>query len=103
MYIHVPIDGFDWDAGNWPKCGKHGVERREIEQVFGSDPAVFPDPVHSAVETRYLAIGQTVAGRWVFVAFTLRFREGRTLVRPISARFMHAKEIRHFQQQARQR
>jgi len=28
----MKIAGFDWDDGNWPKCGKHGVSRTEIEQ-----------------------------------------------------------------------
>jgi uncharacterized protein len=28
------LDGFDWDSGNWLKCGKHGVAREEIEQVL---------------------------------------------------------------------
>ncbi len=28
------IDGFDWDAGNWPKCAKHGLSKQEIEEVF---------------------------------------------------------------------
>ncbi|TBN45900.1 BrnT family toxin, partial [Paracoccus sediminis] len=25
----MKIAGFDWDDGNWPKCGKHGVSRAE--------------------------------------------------------------------------
>ena len=28
------IDGFDWNDGNWPKCGKHGVSGAEIEERF---------------------------------------------------------------------
>ena len=28
--------GFEWDEGNWPKCGKHGVTREEIELLFAS-------------------------------------------------------------------
>jgi len=30
----MEIAGFDWDSGNWPKCGKHGVSREEIERLF---------------------------------------------------------------------
>jgi uncharacterized DUF497 family protein len=40
----MTIAGFDWDAGNWPKCGKHGVSREEIEQVLSGEPAVMADP-----------------------------------------------------------
>ena len=29
---------FEWDEGNWPKCGKHGVSKDEIEDIFESDP-----------------------------------------------------------------
>jgi len=87
--------GFDWDAGNRAKCAKHGVSVAEIEAVFrGGTLAVRPDLAHSAAEERFQAIGRTAAGRAVFVVFTLRERGGQRLVRPISARFMHAKEIK---------
>ena len=32
----MKFTGFEWDDGNWPKCGKHGVTREEIEQFFSS-------------------------------------------------------------------
>jgi len=87
--------GFDWDAGNRAKCAKHGVSFAEIEALFmGGTLAVRPDLAHSAAEERFQAIGRTAAGRAVFVVFTLRERGGRRLVRAISARFMHAKEIK---------
>ena len=40
--------GFEWDDGNWPKCGKHGVTREEIEQFFVS-AKVAPDLKHSVL------------------------------------------------------
>jgi uncharacterized DUF497 family protein len=40
----MKFGGFDWDSGNWPKRGKHGVSREEIEQVVLGEPAVMPDP-----------------------------------------------------------
>lgn len=88
------IAGFDWDDGNWPKCGKHGVSRAEIEQVLLGNPAIMPDP--DLDEPRMRAIGQTLAGRHVFLAFTLRGTAGRALLRPISARYMHRKEVLHY-------
>ena len=30
----MEFDGFDWDDGNWPKCGKHGVGQAEIEALL---------------------------------------------------------------------
>jgi uncharacterized DUF497 family protein len=93
----VKILGFDWDEGNWPKCGKHGVSREEIEEVLLNTPAVMPDP--HPEEHRMRAIGKTVAGRYVFLVFMLRDMEHQTFLRPISARFMHQKEISHYENQ----
>ena len=93
----MKISGFEWDAGNWPKCGKHGVSRLEIEQVFKGTPAVMPDPHPD--EPRVRAIGKTQAGRSVFLVFMLRKSAEETLLRPISARYMHQKEIDHYENQ----
>jgi len=86
-------DGFDWDDGNRLKCSKHGVPIEDIEYVMRNAPLVAPDYAHSRHEDRYIAIGRSRHGRSVFVAFTYRHRNGHFLVRPISARYMHAKEI----------
>lgn len=96
-HLHVKITGFEWDDGNWPKCGKHGVSREEIEQVFMGQPAVLPDPHPN--EPRMRAIGRTVAGRFVFLVFMLRNLNRVTVIRPISARYMHQKEIDHYESQ----
>jgi uncharacterized protein len=45
------------------------------------------------------AIGKTTAGRYVFLVFMLRQRTGGTWLRPISARYMHRKEIEHYESQ----
>jgi len=85
------IKGFDWDAGNWPKCGKNGVSKEEIETMFENNPGVYPDVAHSRTEDRQLAIGVTHGMRWLLVAFTLRRIKGHIFIRPISARYMHSK------------
>lgn len=91
--------GFDWDAGNRAKCEKHGLRAAEIESMFADAFAVFPDVTHSHAETRLRAIGKSAGGRWIFCAFTLRERDGATLVRPISARYMHAREVLHYEKE----
>lgn len=91
----MKITGFDWDDGNWPKCGKHGVSRAEIEQVFTGTPAVLTDPFPE--ETRMRAIGKSATGRYVFVVFMLREIDSQTKLRPISARYMHEKEIAYYE------
>jgi len=94
-----PIFGFDWDAANREKCKRHGVRLEEIETALRGPMRIFPDPEHSATETRYLGFGRTSAGRHVLVAFTYRTKAGHRFIRPISARFMHAKEIKHYEAQ----
>jgi uncharacterized DUF497 family protein len=82
--------GFDWEAGNAPKvAGRHGVESGECEQAFFQVPFVVShDAAHSALEHRWRALGQTAAGRRVFVVFTLR----GSLIRVLGARDMNRKE-----------
>ena len=96
----MDFDGFNWDAGNCDKCQEHGVSIAEIEDIFSRDISVGPDVRHSAQEERFKAIGSTRQGRKVFVAFTLRTQGGDILVRPISARYMHAKEIGYYEETA---
>ena len=85
------IDGFDWDAGNVSKCEEHGLTLLMIERLFDRVLLVAPDPF--AHEIRHRAVGFTESGRPVFVVFTMRERDGRMLLRPISARFMHKREF----------
>jgi len=94
------VAGFDWDAGNLQKCLKHGVTVADIESVFAGQVMVSPDPAHSAFEDRFKAIGKTANGRYVFLIFTLRGHSSERLIRPISARFMHQKEIAHYENPA---
>ena len=94
----MKITGFDWDDGNWPKCGKHGVSREEIEQVLLGEPVVMADPF--PVEPRMRAIGKTRAGRYIFLVFMLREIGGETRLRPISARYMHQKEVDYYESQS---
>lgn len=97
------VAGFDWDSGNRAKCTRHGVSIEEIESVFQSEVWVFPDVIHSTRETRFLGIGQTSVGRYVFTAFTLRTNHDEQWIRVISARYMHVKEVAHYQAQVARR
>ena len=82
--------GFQWDDGNDTKnWKKHSVTTAECEEVFFIEPLVVQiDVAHSQREARYAALGQTAAGRPVFLIFTLR----ETLIRVISARPMSRRE-----------
>ena len=64
-----------------------------IESVFGAPVTILPDKANPSGDQRYRAIGTTSDGRKAFIVFTLRaFGRGMRL-RPISARFMHRKEV----------
>ena len=60
---------------------------------------ILPDEAQSQNERRFKAIGKTDEGRMIFIVFTLRRRDGALLIRPISARYMHRKEIDHYERQ----
>lgn len=94
--MKVIIAGFDWDIGNWPKCGKHGVSKEEIEEAFSLSPKIMPDPFTG--EPRIRLIGKTKNNRYLFIVFTFRIINQQTFVRPISARYMHQKEVIHYEQ-----
>lgn len=83
------LQGFDWDPGNWRKSElKHGVSASEAEEVLLREPLCQVDTKHSDDEQRYVALGTTVEGRHLFVAFTVR----RNRVRIVSARPMSRRE-----------
>jgi hypothetical protein len=95
----IRVAGFDWDEANRTKCEGHGVAVATIEALFRQPLAIVPDPAHSRIETRFKAIGQSASGRYVLMVFTLRERANALLIRPISARYMHQKEIRHYEEE----
>ena len=60
---------------------------------------ILPDVGHSREESRFRAIGNTHKGRHVFVVFAIREKEGKSYIRPISARYMHRREIEHYEKE----
>jgi uncharacterized DUF497 family protein len=97
--MDLGVAGFDWDKDNRDKCQKHGVPVAAIESLFHEPLAVFPDPVHSGTEERFKAIGRTDDGRGVLIVFPLRKQSDETFIRPVSARYMHRKEVEHYEKE----
>ena len=91
------VEGFDWDAGDVGKCEKHGVAIAEIEDVFFRPLHILGNPQHSDIEDRFIAVGNTAEGRGVFIGFTFRPGKKGFLIRPITARFMHKREIEKYE------
>lgn len=92
------VTGFEWDAGNDRKSvEKHAVNQFESEQVFFNQPLlILADMKHSKNEMRYHALGKANNERLLHITFTLR-SEG-SLIRVISARDMHRKEKKTYEQ-----
>lgn len=92
----MDIREFEWDSGNsFKNFIKHGVEIQECEQIFFNKPLrIFKDIKHSEKETRYIALGISDVGRFLFIAFTIRDSK----IRVISARNQSAKERNYFLQ-----
>ena len=97
--MHEGVSGFDWDEGNRAHCQKHGVSLEDIQQLLAGEPLIAPDLKHALLEDRLIAVGRTREGRPLFVAFTIRQRSDHRLIRPVSARYMHAKEIEGYEAQ----
>jgi uncharacterized protein len=96
----IAFSGFAWDKANLSKCQEHGVSSAEVEHVLAhAATLIVPDLKNSRAEPRFLAIGRTEAGRYAFVVFTPRQTGARILLRPISARYMHKKEIKKYEQE----
>ncbi len=96
--MNLKIDGFDWDEGNSQKCRKHGISTAQIETLFSRPVMMLPDTAHSGTEKRFWAIGKA-GHRHIFVVFTVRMKGGKRLIRPISARYMHKKEIARYEEE----
>jgi len=67
--------------------------------MFSRPIAILPDAAHSQRESRHRAIGKTEKDRGVFIVFTLRRKGDELLIRPISARYMHKREIDAFEKE----
>lgn len=94
------VAGFDWDDGNTKKCQNHGVSIDVIEDLFRAGKLhVEPDVLNSVVEQRFRAVGKTRRNRAVFLVFTIRDRGGDKFIRPISARYMHKKELDEYEKE----
>ncbi len=99
--IKIQAKGFEWDDGNTEKCQKHGLSLDEIEDFFRQGNLyIAPDIKHSQDEQRFLAMGKSLSDRHMFVVFTLRKKDGDYLIRPISARYMHEREARKYDEES---
>jgi uncharacterized protein len=70
MIILDELTGFGWDAGNSRTNDQHGVSMAKAEQVFFNTPVLMlPAAAHNQTAPRYHALGKTIDGRRLHVAF----------------------------------
>ena len=85
----MDIYEFIWDINIVEKIIlKHGVLPEEVEQVFQGKPIIRS---HRGV---YVALGRTIAGRFLFVVFK---QAGKAALKIITARDMTVNEKRLYQ------
>jgi len=99
--MKLVFSGFEWDDGNRRHCQKHGLSPKQIEHFLQRDNLlVTPDVLHAQQEERYLAIGRARTGKPMMVVFTIRIADSTMRIRPISARYMHEKEARKYEEES---
>ena len=86
---------FEWDEQK-AKANqrKHGISFEEASTVFDDPLSInFDDPDHSIGENRYLIIGLSDQGKFLFVSYTDRNNK----IRLISARLVTPKERKYYE------
>ncbi|HSE84392.1 MAG TPA: BrnT family toxin [Thermodesulfobacteriota bacterium] len=86
------IDSFEWDEANIVKnISRHNTHPDEIEETFYNRYKL-----RKTKQGRYLLYGVTDNGRYLFVVFIFKKKNGKNIVRVISARDMTQKEKRYY-------
>ena len=85
---------FEWDATKAAtNLRKHGISFEEAATVFANSDALDgPDLKHSKREERALRLGQSLTGRVLVVAYTIRGAGDEEKIRIISTRRASRKE-----------
>lgn len=76
-----------WDAANLLHIGRHEISRAEVEEVFAGNPLEYP-AYNRQGEERAALVGPTLAGRMLFVVFTLRGKKVRVVTAYPARRIM---------------
>ena len=87
---------FEWDTNKGRRnLTKHGISFEESSTVFGDPRSLtIPDPVHSKMEDRFVAIGASHRGKLLVVVHTERGDN----IRIISARVASRRERRTYEE-----
>jgi len=90
----LKITSFEWDDGNTEHISRHNVAPEEAEEVFADDAAIFL----RSRSGRYVALGQTEAGRYLTVVYE---RKSGGVIRVVTAFDMDEKDRRRYRRERR--
>ena len=99
--MELKVSAFDWDDGNRGKCRKHGLSMADVEHVLISAQNRIRSRCSKLAHGRHAISPLERPARVVFsfVVFTLRLANDEIKLRPISARYMHKKEIAKYEKE----
>ena len=86
------IETFEWDGKNAGHILRHNVTVDEVEEIFVGAPLC-----RKARGGKFLALGQTLDGRYLFVVLVMKENNS---IRPITARDMTKTETKSFKKWA---
>jgi uncharacterized DUF497 family protein len=72
---------------------RHGIDFREVEELFQKPHLVLRGPVDQYGERRYTSLGETTAGRHLLVVYTV---QERLRAKVITAREMMSRERQYY-------
>ena len=86
------IESLQWDEININHISRHNISYEEVEEVCFNDD--INPRIEKGREDRYYILGQTFAGRYIFVVIKYL---GKGKARPITARDMNNSERKRFE------
>lgn len=89
---------FDWDKNkNISNINKHGISFKDASEIFfDKDTIYIPDPDHSEMEDRWIAIGNIKFLEIIVVVFVDKSSDREEVLRIVSARKATKKEQKQF-------
>ena len=101
MLTDVRIVGFEWDRGNRSNVGSTAFPLRR-SRLFCFRRRVRSRSPMSGIRAANRGLSPSAGprlGRGVFTVFTLRRHGEETFIRPVSARYMHRKEVEYYEKE----
>lgn len=98
MVISLQISQLVWNEHIIEHIARHNVLTEEVEEVCFGQPLIMKSKqAVKGVNPTYYALGQTEAGRYLFIMF-IYFKQGRAII--VTARDMDQAERKYYQRRS---